>query len=316
MADDNNNKQLLKDEEAFPPKKVRKPAPKRSSIEEEQRRMREKAELLKLRQGVIEESEMIPQDDPQEFAKPTGWKRVENFFYHYKWHTLAAVFAAVVIIIMIVQAVSKEKPDLYVLAISTQNQSGIFTKQKDIETALERYCPDFDGNGYVHVEVNFINLSVETGEWEYYRAQNYRFQAELLTGDSQIYLADTGIMDVVNGIPHTVDTTAESSFESSYESAAEPVIDEGERKEFRDFFIDFTEKFPDAALYEGTGLQLNTTGFKDEARWHSCSDVVGLYVRNEIANMTGNGEDAAEQRRRAVEVFTNIAENRVVNPAG
>ncbi len=286
MDKKNKNEPLLKDEYVTPPKAAAPRKKSSSEIKEEQDRVREKAELLKLRQGIIDESEMIPEDSPEVIEKPHGWKIVENFFYHYKWFVIGGLFAAVVLGYMIWQLVTKERYDLYVLAVSTQNASGIYAKQVDIEKALERYCPDFDNNGYVHVAINFINLSTENGVNEFTDSEQYKFSAEIMTGDSQIYIADSGIMDLIDNI-------------AGYEI---------------EYFKDFSEEFPDAALYDGCGLQLNTTGFKDKARWQSCPDMLGLYVRTEFENMTGNNKDAIEQRRRAEEVFRNIAENNIVNP--
>ena len=258
-----------------------------ANLSEEQKKELERRELLKMKQGIIEESEMIPQDGYVEIPKLTGWAAVSNFMYHYKWIVLVGVFVAFFLGVVLWQTFSREKEDLYVLAISTTNRSGIYVKQTDIETALERYCPDFDGNGYVHVGVNVINLSTENGMSQFSDAEHYKFDSEVITGDSQMYLADNGIIAMITELA------------------------DGEI----DFFMDMSAQYPDAALYEGQGLQLNATGFAEQARWQSCPDIVGLYVRDEYDNMIGNGEDAKEQRRRAQIVFRNIAEGNIVNPA-
>lgn len=257
-----------------------------ANLDEEQRRIQEYKELLKLKQGIIEESEIIPEDGYAEIPKLHGWKRVENFLYHNKWFVIIGVFAALVIGYMIYQTATKEREDLYVLAISTTNKSGIYTKQTDIEKALEKYCPDFDGNGYVHVGVNYMNLSTENGVSEITDADRYKFMAEIMTGDSQLFLSDTGIVDEIN-------------------AAAEKEIQ---------FFMDFSEEYPEAALFEGAGLQLNTTEWKTDARWETCPDIVMLFVRDEYENMTGNSEEAQKQRERAKIVYQNILEGNVVNP--
>ena len=254
---------------------------------EQERLLREKRELLKLKQGLVEDSDIIEVDKPQEIPELHGWKKVENFLYHYKVPLIVGVVASLFIGYMIFDTVTKEKNDLYVLAISTTNASGIYVKQFDIEEALEQYCPDFDGNGYVHVGVNFINISTENGVNQYTDADNYKFSSEVITGDSQLYLTDEGIVKVI----------AEMANDDELQ-----------------YFLDLSEEYPDAALYDGMGLQLNTTGFVEAARWQSCPDMVGLYVRGEYKDMTGNTENAKLQRERALEVFNNIATGNVVNP--
>ena len=56
----------------------------------------DKRELLKLKQGLIEESETIV-EQKREVVELHGWKKVQNFFYHYKWHVVVAVFFIAVI---------------------------------------------------------------------------------------------------------------------------------------------------------------------------------------------------------------------------
>mgnify|MGYP000471089983 CR=1 FL=1 len=298
-------KSILSDDDGTAPRPIRKKqrdpmAEVRREIEEQQRQQREKAELLKLRQGLIDESDEIPEDEPPKFEKPTGAKAVENFFYHYKWRLIGIIFTVALLTFMIIQTVTREKKDLYVLAISTTGSSGIYAKTHDIEVALERYCPDFDGNGKVHVGVNFIDLSTEGGYSEYTDAQNEKFSAELFSGDSQLYLTDEGIITLINRIAASGETE-----EAAAEEADGQIIQ---------FFTDFSGEYPDAVLYDGCGLQLNTTGFVDEARWKSCPDTVGLYLRDTFENMMGNNEKTAEQRERARIVYENIINGNVVNP--
>ena len=299
LNDDDGSAQPIRRKKKDPMEKVHR------EIEEQQRQQREKAELLKLKQGIIEESEEFPEEGEPVYEKPTGWKAVENFFYHYKWRVVGIAFALALVTMFTVQFATRKQNDLYVLAISTTNSSGIYAKTKDIETALERYCPDFDGNGYVHVGVNFINLSTENGMSEYYDANNMKFSSELMAGDSQLYLCDTGIIPLINRIAS--DGTEEAGT-SEAETEEEPHL-------LIQFFSDMSGEYPDAVLYDGCGLQLNTTDFTKEARWKSCPDKVGLYLREEFSsNMTGNDDDAKEQRRRARIVYENIITNNVVNP--
>lgn len=255
--------------------------------DDELRKQQEYRELLKLKQGIIEESEIIPENAPPEIPELHGWKKIENFCYHNKWYLIIGAIAAFIITYMVVQAATRPKEDLYVLVVSTQNASGIYYKTEDIELALEKYCPDFDGNGYVHVGINVMDLSMENGYNELTDANRTKFMTQLLTGESQVYLTDIGILDEI------------------YEAANGEDIQ---------FFRDFTDEYPDAVFYEGCGLQLNTTGWKDEARWESCPDIVGLYIREEYEDMTGKMIGSEEQRERGLILLDNIINNRIVNP--
>lgn len=253
--------------------------------EDEERLQRERRELLKLKQGIIEESEIIPQDEPEETPKLTGAKAVENFFYHYKWYVIVIAFFTVVFGYMIVQAITREKPDLNVAVISSSVDSGIYPKLDDIESALERYCPDFDDNGYVHVRVNYIDLNTASGNVEYIDTNRQKFQSiELFGGESQMWLCDYGVIEELY---------------SAYEKI--------------DFFMDFSEEYPDAVLIDEEGLVLNSTEITEYARWSTCPDNIAVYVRDVFENMTGNGRQAQEQRERALIVYRNLAEGNVIN---
>ena len=300
LNDDNGTAQPIRRKKKDPMEKVRR------EIEEQQRQQREIEELLKLRQGIIEESEEIPEDEPPKYEKPKGWKAVENFFYHYKWRLIGSIFAVALISFMVVQTVTRQKNDLYVLVIANSSSDGFYAKTADIEVVLERYCPDFDGNGYVHVGVNYIDLSSKGGMSQYSDAQLDKFSAELFTGDSQLFLSDRQIINLINSYTDTSDNVAEEITEESA-TAEVPMHSE--------FFRDLSEEFPDAVLYQNVGVQLNSTGFTDQAKWKSCPDTIGLYLRNEFqTDMTGNSDRAKEQRRRAEIVLDNIVKNNVVNP--
>lgn len=302
-------KPLLSDDDgtAQPIRRKKDPMAKvRKEIEEQQRQQREKAELLKFRQGLTDEEEELPEPEVRTYEKPKGWKAVENFFYHYKWILGISIFAVAVVTILTVQILTQERYDLYVLLIANSSSSGFLAKSGDIETALERYCPDFDGNGYVHVAVNYIDLINKDVMSEYNDAQRSKFSAELYTGDSQLYFTDTGIISLINDVSGRKGNIVSSTEEAVPESTAEETL-------IIEFFTDFSEEYPDAVLYQGCGLQLNTTGFIDEARWQSCPDTVGIYVRDEFENMTGNDKESIEQRRRAKIVYDNIVNGNVVN---
>ena len=48
-------------------------------------------------------------------------KKLDNFFYHYKWHTVAALFLAIVIIVCSLQTCSKESYDVEIMYAGPKN---------------------------------------------------------------------------------------------------------------------------------------------------------------------------------------------------
>ncbi len=104
---------------------------------------------------------------------------LENFLYHYKWHTVIALVLAFAIIMCSVQMCTKTEFDAYVLYAGgtnireTASQGDISDKQK-ITSALMQYCEDYNGDG--ERRLDFLNLFMpsdeeiekiqQSGEWE------------------------------------------------------------------------------------------------------------------------------------------------------
>lgn len=83
-------------------------------------------------------------------GKFSAW--LENFFYHYKWHTIVSLFLVITVIICSVQFCSRDKYDAYVLYAgsrdirSIQNENDISEYSK-VYKSLTEVVPDFDENG-------------------------------------------------------------------------------------------------------------------------------------------------------------------------
>lgn len=254
-------------------------------MSEEQDRLNEKRELLKLKQGIIEESDVIQQaEEKPKYEKLHGIKAVENFFYHYKWHVVVIAFVVVVLGFMIYSTVTKETPDLNVLVTTRGNYADLTYKVKDLENAFEMYCPDFDKNGKVHVNVYYIDMS-PSNNMEYENSNTTKFYGEVATGTAQLFMVNPEMIDYIIAA-----------------SGAE------------DFFIDISEQYPDAALYNNTGFTVRGTEFAENAHWLSCPKDIYMTLRTPFEGLASSADDTADERARAAEVLDNIINNRIINP--
>ena len=102
--------------------------------------------------------------DPQDLAyRPapqepmTPRKRLENFWYHYKWLVIGCAVLLTTLAILIVQSATRVQPDYFVCLVSDQP----VTSQMEnlLQQALEKCAEDRNGDGTVRVEVECYNIS-------------------------------------------------------------------------------------------------------------------------------------------------------------
>lgn len=262
---------------------------KRETDAEKARREREeRIALLKMKQGIIEESELIPENDHVEVQKPRGLSRLSNFFYRNKAYVIMGAFFVLVATLLIVQFVTREREDLYVLAVAFDEKSEMKWYVNDLERALEKYCPDFDGNGKIHVAVNFVDRTSNDAASQYDDSQIQKLSVEYINATAQLIIADEGFIDWVNG-------------EGSDEDI-DPLY-------FQRIFLDQTELCSEDMLYGNVGVRLNQTPLAKLARWDSCPDNVMLLVRNEFKVGMGGRKTDTRNRERALTVLRNIVDN-------
>jgi len=94
-------------------------------------------------------------------------KKLENFWYHYKIHTLVALFVIAVAVICTVQMCSKPRYDAHILyagdeRISSVRIDGDLSEYEKVRDALISVTPDADESG--DTLISFLNLFVANEE--------------------------------------------------------------------------------------------------------------------------------------------------------
>ena len=84
------------------------------------------------------------------------FKKIENFLYHYKWHTVIALVLTVAITICSVQMCTKESYDVYIMyagnqEIKQRSEGGGISDYQTAKTVLEGLIPDLNEDGEVTV---------------------------------------------------------------------------------------------------------------------------------------------------------------------
>ncbi len=83
-------------------------------------------------------------------------EKLSNYWYHYKWHTIVALFVLVVAIVLTVNLCSREKYDIYILyagdkAVSNSSSDGDVPERVKFLNSFGNVVSDFDGDGKVSV---------------------------------------------------------------------------------------------------------------------------------------------------------------------
>ena len=88
--------------------------------------------------------------DPAERSRFLRW--LENYWYHYKWHTIIALFFVFTFVVILVQCSSRETYDLTVTYAGPRILNTV--EQDGFGSALEAVLPaDYDGNGNKAVQL-------------------------------------------------------------------------------------------------------------------------------------------------------------------
>ncbi len=118
-------------------------------------------------------------------------QKIENYWYHYKWHTIIGVFAFVIALICITQCAKKVEYDAMIMYAGNFKIAEEY-REKTLENIMSE---DYNGDGEKLVSVFqlVLNIAGKDGEYEYFDpvAQNeeiQRLEIELSAGDSVIYI--------------------------------------------------------------------------------------------------------------------------------
>lgn len=133
-------------------------AKKTNDIIEEQRKSRE--EFLNLKKMQKGEINAPPKPSETAVMPKTFTEKWENFWFHYKWHTIAVIFITIAIAIIITQCTTRTKYDLK-LVFFTYNPV-LESQIVPIAEYFENYAEDTNKDGEINVQI--LNCSLSNGK--------------------------------------------------------------------------------------------------------------------------------------------------------
>lgn len=122
-------------------------------------------------------------------------KKLENYWFYYKWHTLGGIFLITVIIYLTINYFSKVEPDINVL-LKTNNPVSIEMLDK-LETVFQQYCGDYNKDKNIVVSVEALCIPADLNS-EFIMSNRIKLTADLVNRTSLIIGGDKEYLDSLN----------------------------------------------------------------------------------------------------------------------
>lgn len=240
--------------------------------ERERRLAQERIELMKLKSGVIDESESSIKEEHDQIRELHGFEKVQNFFYHNKVWIIFAIFIIAVAAFIFIDAARREKADLTVLMIAN---NGLETRQEELEEFFEKYTDDLDGNGYVHVEVIMIPLNSHSDDYQQQNVNSTKFLAQLQGGESILVITD-------------------SNTDEEFKSIMTPEL---------------PKEFPNNKYVDDMGMSWNMEIMAKELNFENMPNDIHLSMRAPVKTLGDSKETMQENYDKAFKVFKRIVDD-------
>ena len=154
--------------------------------------LEERRELIKLKQGIIEDTEAIHEEADEAVVKRTPWQKFRSFIYLNKWWLILVLIFGSIAGFLIYNFVTKPKPDIVVLVICDDLDIGDNPK---LEEYIESFSEDFNGNGKVLASVYYIQLS-DNDYRNYANGTDNKLTTQLQSADGVIVIGGKSLTDL------------------------------------------------------------------------------------------------------------------------
>ena len=237
----------------------------------------EKIELVKLKSGVIGESDIIKEEAP-EVIKLSKKEWIKNFWWHNKIIIILVVFAIAVVSYITYDSLSRVKPDIKVMM--TVN-NGLVNRTEEVADYFERFCPDINGDGEVNVQILSAPLTENTDD--YVQIQRYQ----------EVYLANMQMGEIIFIL---TDDKTDADIYSDNESD--------------NLLSDVSPDFADNEFVTNKGLSLKGDYIEDVFKYHTnYPQDIYLGMRAPVKTLKDSKDDMQKNYDKAYEIFKSMAED-------
>lgn len=164
---------------------------KREAERERERKIaQDRLDLMKMKQGIADESETI-KEVHEEQRELHGMEKLKNIWYHDKMWILMGLFVFFVVAFIVYDTVTRVQPDLELLLICDNAVQADSCCVK-LGERIERYTPDLNGDGKIKVSVVSCPMNEEKYD-QYYTINSQKFFANLQQGRIMMIVTDSKI---------------------------------------------------------------------------------------------------------------------------
>ena len=140
----------------------------------------------------------------ENLVRPKGFKAtIQNFWYHYKFHTIVCLFLVVTLAVSITQCSTKTKYD-YKIVVSTKSVPLTTRQITAITNELIPYGSDLNGDGEVNINLIDCTMSSDTADYQTNLAKQQKLQS-LLMSDTEVmlFITDLKAFSFINNLNDT-----------------------------------------------------------------------------------------------------------------
>lgn len=239
----------------------------------------EKIDLIRLRQGVITESDKVfPEQAPQK--KYTVSEKIGNWLYHSKWWLGIAIFCVAVGGFLLYDHLTKVDADVNILMLT--NDYVLYSKTQQLCDMAQKNLADYNGDEQSVASVIFVPVSKDTMETgSFASSYNTQLLVQLQSDMCMLVIADI---------------------------AADAYMDT------ENLYVDLETMYPQYDFIEGSRVMLAETSFSDWlALEEPLNDGAYLALRQPTGNMSGE-EEMQQAYNEAVPVLESLLEQLASKP--
>lgn len=153
----------------------------------------ERLELIRLKQGIIEESDTI-KEETEEKVKMTIGQKIVSFFYLNKWWLAIVAIFGTIAGILLHSFLSRPNPDVVLLIIG---ENYALSEESQLEEYVESKIDDINGNGKIEAAVYYIPYTGNDTR-DYATSATTRLSAELQSDNAAIIIGNKLAADMLS----------------------------------------------------------------------------------------------------------------------